>query len=182
MLPMSSRMLPVLFSSMEEGRGPCPSSCRIFSSTACNAAAKHALVSSSFCRALSPGEAQSGATGGPEATEAAARGGLAGTCSAGAPGEGGLAGLALCEGGELAGLTTAAGGWRAGEGTGEVVALLDCSPATAFAGLGAVGGGGGLGDTGGGVPWARFTSGLPGPGSGTFLEAGVGEPCILVTG
>lgn len=139
-------------------RGPCPSSCRIFSSTACNAAAKHALVSSSFCRALSPGEAQSGATGGPEATEAAARGGLAGTCSAGAPGEGGLAGLALCEGGELAGLTTAAGGWRAGEGTGEVVALLDCSPATAFAGLGAVGGGGGLGDTGGGVPWARFTS------------------------
>jgi hypothetical protein len=25
-------------------------------------------------------------------------------------------------------------------------------------GLGAVGGGGGLGDTGGGVPWARFTS------------------------
>lgn len=133
-------------------RGPCPSSCRIFSSTACNAAAKHALVSSSFCRALSPGEAQSGAAGGPEVTEAAARGGLAGTCSAGAPGEGGLAGLALCEGGELAGLTRAAGGWRAGEGTGEEVALLDCSPATALAGLGAVGGGGGLGDTGGGVP------------------------------
>lgn len=63
-----------------------------------------------------------------------------------------MAGLALCEGGELAGLTRAAGGWRAGEGTGEVVALLDCSPATALAGLGAVGGGGGLGDTGGGVP------------------------------
>lgn len=110
MLPMSSRMLPVLFSSMEEGRGPCPSSCLIFSSTACSAAAKHALVSSSFCRALSPGEAQSEATGGPETTEAAARGGLVGTCSAGAPGEGGLAGLALCEGGELAGLMRAAGG------------------------------------------------------------------------
>lgn len=91
-------------------RGPCPSSCLIFSSTACSAAAKHALVSSSFCRALSPGEAQSEATGGPETTEAAARGGLAGTCSAGVPGEGGLTGLALCEGGELAGLMSAAGG------------------------------------------------------------------------
>lgn len=182
MLPMSSRMLPVLFSSAAEGREPCASSCRIFSSTACSAAAKHALVSSSFCRALSPGEALSGTAGGPAAT-AAARGGLAGTCSAGAPGDGGLAGLALSGGGGvLADLASAGGGWRAGEGAGDGLALPDCSPAAALAGLGAVGGGGGLGDTGGGVPWARFTSGLPGPGSGTFLEAGVGELWILGTG
>ena len=136
-------------------REPCASSCRIFSSTACSAAARHALVSSSFCLALSPGEAPSGAAGGPAAA-AAARGGLAGTCSAGTPGDGGLAGLALSEGGVLAGLVRAAGGWRAGEGDG--LALPDCSPAAALAGFGAVGGGGGLGDTGGGVPWARFTS------------------------
>lgn len=138
---------------------PCPSSCRIFSSTACSAAARHALVSSSFCRALSPGEAPSSVAGTPEAaTAAAARGGLAGTCSAGTLGDGGLAGLALSEGGVLAGLARAAGGWRAGDGAGDGLGLPDCSPATALAGLGAVGGGGGLGDTGGGVPCARFTS------------------------
>lgn len=134
-------------------RGPCASSCRIFSSTACSAAARHALVSSSFCWALSPGEAPSGAAGGPAAAAAAAaaRGGLAGTCNAGATGDGGLAGLALSEGGMLAGLARAAGGWRAGEGEGDGLALPDCSPAAALAGLGAVGGGGGLGDTGGGM-------------------------------
>lgn len=139
------------------------SSCRIFSSTACSAAARHALVSSSFCRALSTGEAPSGAAGdtaaAAAAAAAAARGGLAGTCSAGALGDGGLAGLELSEGGVLVGLARAAGGWRAGEGVGEGLALPDCSPAATLTGLGAVGGGGGLGDTGGGgVPWARFTS------------------------
>lgn len=145
-------------------RRPCASSCRIFSSTACSAAARHALVSSSFCRALSPGEAPSDAdaAGGPgaaaAAAAAAARGGLAGTCSPGVPGDGGLAGLALSEGGVLAGLARAEGGWRAGEGVGDGLALPDCSPAAALTGLGAVGGGGGLGDTGGGVPWAPFTS------------------------
>lgn len=183
MLPMSSRMLPVLFTA-SGGRGPCPSSCRIFSSTACSAAARHALVSSSFCRALSPGEVLSGAAGAPAAAAAAAaaRGGLAGTCIAGVPGDGGLAGLVLSEGGVPASLARAAGDWRAGEGAGDGLALPDCSPAAALAGLGAVGGGGGLGDTGGGVPCARFTSGLPGPGRGTFLEEGVGEPWILGTG
>lgn len=64
-----------------------------------------------------PGEAPSGAAGGPVAA-AAARGGLAGTCSAGAPGDGGLAGLAglaLSAGDVLTGLARAAGCWRAGE-------------------------------------------------------------------
>lgn len=41
---------------------------------------------------------------------------------------------------------------------GDGLALPDGSPAATLTGLGAVGGGGGLGDTGGGVLWARFTS------------------------
>lgn len=62
-----------------------------------------------------------------------------------------MAGLALRDGGVLVGLARGAGDWRAGEGEGDGLALPDCSPAAALAGLGAVGGGGGLGDTGGGV-------------------------------
>lgn len=168
-------------------RRPCASSSRIFSSTACSAAARQALVSSSFCRTLSPGEAPSGAAGDPATAEAAARGGLAGTCSAGVPGDGGLAGLALSDGGVLAALARAAGGWRAGEGAGDgpalpgggpAVAVTVATTAAALGGLGAVGGGGGLGDTGGGVPWARFTS----AGRSGRVEVAVRGPAKSGTG
>lgn len=68
-----------------------------------------------------------------------------------------MAGLEQSEGGVLEGLA-AAPSCRAGDGVGVEPALTDWMVAWGLGGLGAVGGGVGLGDTGGGVPWTRFTS------------------------
>lgn len=89
----------------------------------------------------------------------AERGGFTGTCWGWAPGESGLAGLEQSEGGVLDGLAAVvAPSCRAGDGAGVELALTDWMAAWGLGGLGAVGGGAGLGDTGGGVPWTRFTS------------------------
>lgn len=87
----------------------------------------------------------------------AERGGFTGTCWGCAPGERGLAGLEQSEGGVLEGLAVAPS-CLAGDGAGVEPALTDWMAAWGLGGLGAVGGGVGLGDTGGGVPWTRFTS------------------------